>query len=1201
MGRIVLLICFVLCSAASFAQTLFEENTILESVYSAPYTDADEVDINNDGIKDIFASNQIGMVYYLGNGTAYDYPKDVGRYTELFYNLDYSLADIDLDGDIDAVSSIVEYEFPIINLHKFNATTNSYDEPVFLELPVGELGGILFHDLDADGFVDIIYSSGSAGTYGLYWMRNNGAADFEAPVLLYESAELLLYIKMADYDLDGDSELFGVLRGGGIGFLDNTGAPDYYSTYFQIAPPSDFYGPFELSDFDADSYPDLIGYADGVNASERELFYHRNLSGADWGVQLTIDSLNDRRLRTMTVEDIDQDGYMDILMSGGLGDSLLWFRYEESSGGFSSRIPFGDDYYNQTAYVFLVRANDSGSFQDLLAFPTDKIYNYDLASENLVGNGFFDIPLGNWYYTDVQYIDLDNDGDLDMLPSRAAATPYVVIYENDGLGNFPEYGNILTDYNVNRPVRAPLYGALNGDDLIDIFYLRDDDDGFMNSTVAYIQNLGDLNLSTPQELDLTAVLDDVYDLFVHDMDNDGDVDLFVNNVHSSTAVDPVWYYVENIDSFTGPITPVLVCDNCEGDEMKFADLDNDGFDDLIFGHEQQVVWIKNNGDGSFEPQEILAETIGGLIRQLEVGDLSGDGNTDIVYSQWSTENIYWLQNTDGTTEGFSLEEIPQGYTGRRYLKILDVNLDGLNDIVSIRSAAMVWYENLGDSSFSLAQAIATGDSEELWPLHVTVANIDEFSPPEIIITSIEDPALYRNQNIRTYSYFGFDYNEIQGKVAFDYNADGCDSGDPNIPDVLIRSEYSSGSQTVISSDLGYIMSVPSEDVTTAIAGGLPEFMTATPDEYSYTFGGGEFVNADFCAVTDLILDDLSIDFIPTSGLRPGRMASYLLRVSNNGTTAQDASVSLNYAAADLSLVSSSVAPTLDTPGMLEFEFPSLLPFQSVSIRLRFQAEEPPEVVLGDVLEFSGDVIGTESDATPENNSFEFFQEATDSYDPNDIQVLEGPEVHIDNAGDYLNYIIRFQNLGNAEAIDVSVENAIDPNLDWTTFKLMGMSHSGAVTIENDNLLHFEFDNINLPYAEADEPGSNGYIAYRIKPKADVELGDVISNVADIFFDFNPAITTNTVTTTFVQDQAGPMGNTDAVRLFPNPSMGVVNLRGPDLIVQLQLFNQLGQVVWQLSDMEGITVADISSLAPGIYFAETVDRSGDRRIVKLIRQ
>ena len=106
------MICFVLCSAASFAQTLFEENTILESVYSAPYTDADEVDINNDGIKDIFASNQIGMVYYLGNGTAYDYPKDVGRYTELFYNLDYSLADIDLDGDIDAVSSIVEYEFP---------------------------------------------------------------------------------------------------------------------------------------------------------------------------------------------------------------------------------------------------------------------------------------------------------------------------------------------------------------------------------------------------------------------------------------------------------------------------------------------------------------------------------------------------------------------------------------------------------------------------------------------------------------------------------------------------------------------------------------------------------------------------------------------------------------------------------------------------------------------------------------------------------------------------------------------------------------------------------------------------------------------------------------------------------------------------------------------------------------------------------
>ena len=135
-----------------------------------------------------------------------------------------------------------------------------------------------------------------------------------------------------------------------------------------------------------------------------------------------------------------------------------------------------------------------------------------------------------------------------------------------------------------------------------------------------------------------------------------------------------------------------------------------------------------------------------------------------------------------------------------------------------------------------------------------------------------------------------------------------------------------------------------------------------------------------------------------------------------------------------------------------------------------------------------------------------------SYDPNDKQAT--PEGYADQhfilPTDEIEYRIRFQNTGNASAVDVSIHDQLDlTKLDLSTFYPVVASHSYSTIIHNDGFVEFVFHNINLPDSASNEPGSQGYVVYKIKPLAGVAPGDVIYNTADIFFDDNPAVVTNT--------------------------------------------------------------------------------------------
>jgi hypothetical protein len=83
-------------------------------------------------------------------------------------------------------------------------------------------------------------------------------------------------------------------------------------------------------------------------------------------------------------------------------------------------------------------------------------------------------------------------------------------------------------------------------------------------------------------------------------------------------------------------------------------------------------------------------------------------------------------------------------------------------------------------------------------------------------------------------------------------------------------------------------------------------------------------------------------------------------------------------------------------------------------------------------------------------------------------------------------------------------------LDWSSLQINGSSHAlTSVSIDQNGLASFVFENIILPDSSADQMGSHGYVSFSIAQNSDVQFYDPILNEANIYFDFNEPVLTNT--------------------------------------------------------------------------------------------
>lgn len=180
---------------------------------------------------------------------------------------------------------------------------------------------------------------------------------------------------------------------------------------------------------------------------------------------------------------------------------------------------------------------------------------------------------------------------------------------------------------------------------------------------------------------------------------------------------------------------------------------------------------------------------------------------------------------------------------------------------------------------------------------------------------------------------------------------------------------------------------------------------------------------------------------------------------------------------------------------------------------------------------------------PEDSNYSFEDEAhfpnTSSYDPNDktaFPVGYGPD-HLIEPGTDIEYLVRFQNVGNDTAFHVFVRDTLSAFLDPTTVEVTGFSHPYQLKVDSTGALEFAFYHIQLTDTITNEPGSHGYIRFRVSQKPGNVIGAIIRNQAAIYFDFNPPIITNLVFHTlgvdFVPEVLAPVWETPPADLVFN--------------------------------------------------------------------
>lgn len=352
-------------------------------------------------------------------------------------------------------------------------------------------------------------------------------------------------------------------------------------------------------------------------------------------------------------------------------------------------------------------------------------------------------------------------------------------------------------------------------------------------------------------------------------------------------------------------------------------------------------------------------------------------------------------------------------------------------------------------------------------------------------------------------------------------------------------------------------------------------------------------------------NDLAVSIVSLGSPRPGFLYTQRVIYSNLGNQTIS-SGSINYTKDALVTLINTPNGATPTANGFSYGFNNLAPFETRHFEVTAQVPIPPISNSGDILVSSASIVPLAGDVVPQNNDFVLNDEVINSYDPNDKMEAHGREIVQSQftSDDYLFYTIRFENTGTASAVNIRIEDILEAQLDETTVTMVASSHDYSLDRVGSSLT-WRFPSINLPVSVANTSIGKGFVTFKVKPRAGYEVGDSILNTAYIYFDFNPAIITNTFETLFVAPLSISDNNLQQVAIYPNPTHGILLLDfGATAFIgaKMEVHSLLGAKVFEQSLVGGVQEqVDVSGLENGVYLI-TIFTSDQHKIqYKLIKK
>ncbi len=190
-----------------------------------------------------------------------------------------------------------------------------------------------------------------------------------------------------------------------------------------------------------------------------------------------------------------------------------------------------------------------------------------------------------------------------------------------------------------------------------------------------------------------------------DVDRDGDLDLIIVNTFNTQS----WLFInDGAGTFTDETDDRLPTANFSGSDADFGDVDNDGDLDLIFTNTGTSAFgtgldrlYLNDGDGVFTnassqlPGTAVAQSI-----DCSFVDIDGDLDLDLVMAHRDARSQLWRNDGAGHFSDITLANLPNDGNGTYSIDNGDIDGDGDLDLFVVRGSTELVYQNDGTGDFS---------------------------------------------------------------------------------------------------------------------------------------------------------------------------------------------------------------------------------------------------------------------------------------------------------------------------------------------------------------------------------------------------------------------------------------------------------------------------------------------------------------------
>ena len=992
--------------------------------------------------------------------------------------------DIDNDGDQDIVGVVNNKVVWLENADGVGKFDSVHEV-------AGNLSRFAYGDIDGDGDMDIVGKPASWPKHIVWYENLDGSGVFSNEKVIDPDLDLSVKIYTGDIDNDGDEDVLCSTSHELFWYRNKNGLGEFGDKIF-IPENVDFITSAGLADLDSDNDLDVV--LGRVSGDSSVWLVNDGMGGFDSLKLVAHDLIADDFL----AEDFDLDGDVDLVFWGDKG-KVVWYENLDGLGTFGEENIANYLGNNSSGYsvrsAILIDADNDNNKEIVWSIDHTTFADlFEIVEYNPSDGVFLDKKIIDdlyQYNNPVSVVDMDGDGDLDLFVKYTGKASW---YENtDSDGSFGVEHIIYTTSNGPNSV-YPLDFDADGD--LDVVTIDKD-----QNLVYWYENIDGAGTFTDSSKLITE-LAPYEDVLIADINGDSFPDILATGEAPFADNKITWYENAGGAGLVGEPELLFIDSGAFSLDIELfhvADLNNDGLNDIILfvgGVSKGLLWLENLGsENGFNPPALIVDfDIVPSVPKIFTGDLDADGDVDVFVRNGSSSE--WIENVDASEGEWNRHAIA-GIDSYGAFAFGDFNSDGYLDFVNNPIGKLTLFENIFGTGVFEKKSIG--------------GNVDNASSGDLngdgsldLVILDESWLLWRvNHSV-----------QIISRCFLDLDEDGVfDSLDIGLNNQMVTLEPES--DIYWSDEVGQVSYHVSLGEYTLEYFPAPVWTPTTPLVQNVeVLNSGDTIFVDFGVKPDTSLLEVGVS-LNSSATRCGFIVPFWLTYENTGTQLLNGYVSVELDTL-VAFVNASPAPDSVSSNRYFWNVQDLPPTYSGQINLFLQM--PDVSFLGEEIEIEGKMYVEENGSFVVANGTTYSSVINCSYDPNDKLVYPNISGH-DNYtlnNDTLEYLIRFQNTGTDTAINVRIEDQLDSNLDWNSFKVVASSHPFEVYLKNGRIV-VRFDNIYLPDSTTNELASHGFVKYQIRSLNGLPENTIVKNSARIYFDFNPPVLTNEVANVMVSE------------------------------------------------------------------------------------